>query len=206
MPVTPMYPSPMRIGLVSDTHIPEARAELWPQVFEAFRDVDAILHAGDIHDLAVIDQLAALAPTYAARGNGDDGSGGRVRQPPDPRLREAWVLERGGLRIGRTHDLPSPESPPSLTRERAVRRHFGPSAEGPLDVLVYGDTHVEAIDHLYGMLCINPGSPTYPHNQETQLGTIGFLEVRNGATEASIWQLTEDGIAPFDWDRWRRPW
>lgn len=33
----------MRIGLISDTHIPEARPQLWPQVFEAFSGVDYIL-------------------------------------------------------------------------------------------------------------------------------------------------------------------
>ena len=70
----------LRIGLISDTHIPEARDELWPQVFDVFKGVDLILHAGDIHDLIVLDQLADIAPLWAARGNGEDGSGGR----PDP--------------------------------------------------------------------------------------------------------------------------
>jgi len=193
----------IRIGLISDTHIPEAREELWPQVFDAFRNVDAILHAGDIHDVRVIDQLHQLAPTWAARGNGDDGSGGRPIQPDHERCREAWVLEIGGLTIGLTHDVPIPEYPPHITLERAMKRYFGRT---DLDVLVYGDTHVEAIDHINGTLCVNPGSPTFPRNLSTQLGTIGFLEIRDGRPEASIWQLTDDGIAPFDWDRWKRPW
>lgn len=192
----------MRIGLISDTHIPEARDELWPQVFEAFAGVDAILHAGDIHDLVVIDQLSDIARTFAARGNGDDGSGGRPIQPDDDRLREAWLLEFDGLRIGMTHDIPLPEYPPHLTVERAMQRYFGRT---DLDVLVYGDTHVEAIDTIGDTLCINPGSPTYPHNLETQFGTIGFLEISGGRAEATIWQLTEHGIEPFDWTRWRRP-
>ena len=76
----------MRIGLISDTHIPEARPELWPQVFDAFRGVDLILHAGDVHELRVIDELEAVAPIYVARGNGDDGSGGRPALPDDERL------------------------------------------------------------------------------------------------------------------------
>ncbi len=193
----------IRIGLISDTHIPESRPELWPQVWHAFRDVDYILHAGDIHDLSVIDQLAELAPTYAARGNGEDGSGGRPVQPDHSLLREAWTLEIGGLRIGMTHDLPIPEYPPHLTLERALERYF---KRTDLDVLIYGDTHVEAIDTIGGALCVNPGSPTYPHNLETQLGTIGFLEIRGGVPEATIWQLTDEGIAPFDWNKWRRPW
>lgn len=193
----------MLIGLISDTHIPEARFELWPQVFDAFRGVDAILHAGDIHDLVVIDQLHDIAPTYAARGNGEDGSGGRPIQPGHPRLRESWLLEFEGLRVGITHEIPIPEYPPNLTVERAMRRYFGRT---DLDVLIYGDTHVEAIDTVGATLCVNPGSPTYPHNMDTSLGTIGFLEISGGKAEATIWQLTETGIVPFDWSKSRRPW
>ena len=46
-----------RIGLISDTHIPEARTTLWPQIIDAFAEVDMIFHAGDIHDLYVLDEL-----------------------------------------------------------------------------------------------------------------------------------------------------
>ena len=191
----------MRIGLISDTHIPEARHALWPQVFDAFAGVDAILHGGDIHDVSLLDELAAVAPLYAARGNGEDGSGGRPIQPDHPLLREAWVLEFEGLSVGLVHDIPVPEYPPHLTVDRAMRRYFGRT---DLDVVVYGDTHVEAVDTFDGTLCVNPGSPTYPHNLETQLGTIGFLEIADGEASASIWQLTEGGIEPFDWSRWRR--
>ena len=47
----------MRIGLVSDTHIPEAGPELWPEAYEAFEGCEAILHAGDIYDISVVDRL-----------------------------------------------------------------------------------------------------------------------------------------------------
>lgn len=193
----------VRVGLISDTHIPEARRELWPQVWDAFRAVDCILHAGDIHDLSVIDRLSELAPTYVARGNGDDGSSGRPVQPEDERLRPAWELEIGGLRIGMAHQLPVPEIPPYLTLQSAFTRYFGHTN---FDIAIHGDTHVEDIREVDGVLCINPGSPTYPRNLQTQLGTIGYLDIRDGVPEATIWQLTEDGIAPFDWDRWKRPW
>lgn len=192
----------LRIGLISDTHIPEAQPELWPQVFDAFRNVDTILHAGDIHDVRVIDALHALAPTYAARGNGDDGSGGRPVQPDDARLCEAWLLELGGLRVGLTHTVPIPEFGHYRLAD-AMRRHFGRT---DLDVLVYGDTHVEALDVIDGVLCVNPGSPTFPRNYSTRLGTIGFLEIADGTPRATIWQLTADGHRPFDWATWRNPW
>ena len=52
----------LRIGLISDTHIPEARPTLWPQVYDAFDGVDMIFHAGDIHELFVLDELEKIAP------------------------------------------------------------------------------------------------------------------------------------------------
>ena len=191
----------MRIGLISDTHIPESREELWPQVFDAFRGVDLILHAGDLHELRVVDELNEIAPIYVARGNGDDGSGGRPVVPDDERLREAWWLELGGLVVGVTHVVPVPEMPPHLTLERSIARHF---PDRKPDVIIYGDTHVESIDMVDGILCVNPGSPTFPHNLEMQFGTIGFLEIEGDRANASVWQITETGIDPFDWSRWRR--
>lgn len=193
-----------RIGLIADTHIPEAQERLWPQVFSVFDGVDAILHGGDVHDLGVIDQLAEVAPTWVARGNGEDGSGGRPVQGDHPSLARTWELELGGVRVGLIHDMPIPEAPPNLTVSRWVERHF--RAEAP-DVIVYGDTHVEHVATFDGILCVNPGSPTFPHNLQLQLGTIGFLDIApDGAVDASIWRLTEEGIEPFDWDTWGRPW
>lgn len=52
----------MRIGLISDTHIPESFPDLFPQIIDGFRNVDVILHAGDLHQLDVVDQLNELAP------------------------------------------------------------------------------------------------------------------------------------------------
>lgn len=190
----------MRIGLISDTHIPEARHSLWSQAYVAFEGVDLILHGGDMHDLSVIDELEKVAPIHVARGDGDDGGGGRPVQPEDPRVKEVWTLDLGGLVVGLTHALPIPEMPPSITVARALDRLF---PERRPDVVVYGDSHVEAIDTFDGVLCVNPGSPTYPHNYDTDLGTIGFLEIEGGVPRASIWRLTESGIEEFDWTTWR---
>jgi putative phosphoesterase len=182
----------LRVGLISDTHIPEARAELWPQVFDVFDGVDAIRHGGDIHELRVLDQLGELAPLWSARGNGEDGSAGRPVAADDPRLRYSWLLDLAGVRVGLTHDVPMPEIPPNFTVTRWKDRRFGTQ---DIDVLVYGDSHVERIDVVGATLCVNPGSPTYPHNLNTQLGTIGFLEIEAATVTASIWQLTDDGMS-----------
>ena len=47
----------MLIGIISDTHIGRASNKLPSQVFKAFENVDLILHAGDIGDVSVIDEL-----------------------------------------------------------------------------------------------------------------------------------------------------
>ena len=47
--------------------MPGSIEALWPQAYDAFREVDAILHAGDLHTLDVVDELNQLAPTYVAR-------------------------------------------------------------------------------------------------------------------------------------------
>ena len=188
---------PERIGLIADTHIPEARATLWPQVYDAFAGVDRIFHGGDVHDLALLDELEKVAPVYCARGNGEDGSGGRPIQPEDPRVKYVWSMEIESLTVGLTHYVPVKDAPPGLDLAKFVARYW---PEKRPDVIVSGDSHTELIEEVDGILCVNPGSPTYPHNYDTQYGTIGFLELDNGAAAASVWLITDDGIEPFDWD------
>ncbi len=179
----------MLIGLISDTHIPEAGPEVWPEVYERFQGVDLILHAGDIHVLPVIDELEKIAPIYVARGNGDDGSGGRAVVADDPRLREAWSLEFDGLKVGLTHDLALPEWPPHRTIHTVMNHYF----DGPQHVFVHGDTHVAGVETLRGVLVINPGSPMYPRNLDTRRGTIGFLEIDGERIHAWLEQIDEGG-------------
>ena len=186
-----------RIGLIADTHIPEARATLWPQVYDAFDGVDCIFHGGDVHDLALLDELEKVAPIYCARGNGEDGSGGRPIQPEDPRVKYVWTVEIESLSVGLTHYIPVDEGPPGLTLEKFVARYWPDKVP---DVIVSGDSHTELITEIDGILCVNPGSPTYPHNYDTQYGTIGFLDIDGDRADASVWLITDDGIEPFDWD------
>ena len=186
-----------RIGLIADTHIPEARATLWPQVYDAFEGVDCIFHGGDVHDLALLDELEKVAPVYCARGNGEDGSGGRPIQPEDPRVKYVWTVDIESLTVGLTHYIPVDEGPPGLTLEKFVARYW---PEQTPDVIVSGDSHTELITEIDGILCVNPGSPTYPHNYDTQYGTIGFLDIDGDRADASVWLITDDGIEQFDWD------
>lgn len=176
----------MRIGLLADTHMPGSLRNLWPQVFTAFDGVDCILHAGDLHTLAIVDRLSELAPTYVARGNGDRGL-------EDERLRDTWMLNLAGITVGMIHRLPSPERQSTAQIHGYVERYFGGDVP---QVLIYGHTHMEAVDQVGGLLCVNPGSPTLPRSQTVRLGTIGFLELGGRTVTASIHQLTETGTKP----------
>ena len=58
-----------RIGLLSDTH-----GYLDPQVFEHFKDVDEIWHAGDFGSHSIIEDLSAFKPLRGVWGNIDDSA------------------------------------------------------------------------------------------------------------------------------------
>jgi putative phosphoesterase len=57
------------VGVLSDTHLPYRMQHLPGEIFDIFRDVDLILHAGDVDRIEYLDDLAALAPFHAVRGN-----------------------------------------------------------------------------------------------------------------------------------------
>ncbi len=84
----------MKIGLLSDTH-----SYLDEKVFSYFKDCDEIWHAGDIGDIAVIDQLAAFKPVRAVYGNIDDQKV-RASYPKDQRFvcegLSVWITHIGG--------------------------------------------------------------------------------------------------------------
>ena len=56
-----------KIGLLSDTH-----GYLDPKIYDYFKDVDEIWHAGDVGSIDIIDQLNAFKPTKGVYGNIDD--------------------------------------------------------------------------------------------------------------------------------------
>ena len=168
----------MRVGLLSDTHVPEAPG-LWPEIFVAFRDVDLILHAGDLVQVRVLDELEAAAPVLAAQGNHD------LHITDDPRVRPLHLLELEGHTVAMLHYFEPVES----RREWQMKRFL--QGVWP-DVVVHGDTHFERIDMVAGALCINPGSATLPRNMTPRLGHVGFLTLERGKPpRAEIVHLSE---------------
>lgn len=158
----------MRIGLIADTHIPEAGPELPAYVLDPLRDVDLILHAGDVFLPRVLDQLEAIAPVVCALGNHDPGLVG------DARVRPVQRLELEGFRVALLHAF----EPLELGIEELTRVLL--DAE-PADIVVSGDSHFERMVRLGDTLVVNPGSPTLPRNLSSRPGTLGFLTLHRGA-------------------------
>jgi len=177
----------MRIGLISDTHIPEACEHLPKRVFEVFAGIDLVMHAGDVYVNRVLDELAAIAPVIAALGNGDEGlDGHRYRLEADERVREAHLVEIAGVRIGLVHAIPTPDETSEDVFARAMDRQFG----GPVDVIVQGHSHVEGVMRFGATMVVNPGSATLPRNLIGVPGTVAILEIGNtGEVTAEIISL-----------------
>ena len=168
----------MLIGLISDTHIPEVTHNIPTQVKEIFKDVDLILHAGDVYIPSVLHELEHLAPVLAAKGDDDYPD-----TMNDKRVKENQVLTVEGVTIWLKHILWWWPNEPKKEIDPA-----DPQYEKPPDVLVHGHTHRATIENRGGTLLINPGSATFPYYRH-ELGTVALLTVSSGKAEAQIIQL-----------------
>jgi uncharacterized protein len=149
-----------RVGLISDTHgllRSEARAFL--------RGSDFIVHAGDIGDAEVLEELRRLAPLTAVRGNNDKG-------PWANGIAETGVLQVGEVFIYVLHDLAELE--------------LDPSAAG-FQVVVSGHSHNPRIEERHGVLYVNPGS-SGPRRFKLPIA-VAELHVAGSSVKARIVEL-----------------
>ncbi|MDP7619452.1 MAG: YfcE family phosphodiesterase [Dehalococcoidia bacterium] len=178
----------MRVGLISDTHIPETRPGLPKEIFDVFHDVDLVLHGGDMYVIDVLDWLeqGLSVPIVAVRGNGD----GRSDHPPfpanDPRVKGVQTLDLEGVRVGMVHAIPFPHEVRTEHFDRVVKETFGEQA---IDVVVCGDTHIPRVDLYQEMLLVNSGSPTI-HDLRKRLGTVAILTIECGKASATMIELS----------------
>lgn len=167
----------MKIGLLTDTHLPNLIRdldELGPEPAEFFSSVDLILHGGDLIYTRVLDWLEQFAPVICANGNNDPYD--------DRRSKEVQVLEVEGWRVGMVHDLGSEHLP-----MKTLRKLF-PS---PVDIMVGGHTHQEVLYEREGVVIMNTGSITFPRHKELRLGGVGLLELEQDSLHAEIIPIGE---------------
>ena len=173
----------MKIGVISDTHVPSMIPRLPDALPAQLRGVSLILHAGDVGSGEVLQQLRTIARVEAVYGNSDRG----VLKAELPRKREL-VLE--GRRVGLIHG----------NRKRAIEQtYLGPNhdydspelevlyaylaSELPeAEVIVFGHVHVPVIKRWRERLLINPGAVAAPEGERS----IVLLELSADAMDAEI--------------------
>ncbi|WP_035348457.1 metallophosphoesterase family protein [Edaphobacter aggregans] len=121
----------MLVGVISDTH-----GLLRPEALVALAEAEHILHAGDVGNIEILDELRKIAPVTAIRGNVDVY--GACAELPATEM-----VELGGrffYMVHSVHDL-----------------DLDPRAAG-VDVVVSGHSHKPLVEHRKGVMYLNPGS------------------------------------------------
>lgn len=129
-----------KIGILSDTH-----GYLDQQIYDYFKEVDMIWHAGDIGSTCVTDALKSFKPLYAVYGNIDD-------QNSRKEFTENQILTVENCKILITHIAGAVGK--YNTRVKNLIQEHRP------DILVCGHSHIVKImkDINFNLLHINPGA------------------------------------------------
>ena len=138
----------MKLAILSDTH-----GLLRPEVLEYLKDVDAILHGGDINKPGIIDELRQYSPLYIVRGNNDKEWAEAI--PHD------LTVTLGGVTFYMVHN--KKEVPADLSG---------------VDAVVFGHSHKYLQKEKDGILWLNPGScgPRRFHQEITMM----MVEIADG--------------------------
>ena len=159
----------MRIGVKSDTHIPVTTDKLPAGLLDALGGCDLILHAGDLIDLNVINELKKVSKVEAVRGNMDQ----------QDTLENKKTLNIAGKKICLMHGYGSPKK---LTE--ILKKEF--SDQKP-DIIVFGHSHAPMNQCIDGVLFFNPGSPT--DTVFAPYRSYGIIEIDKKEINAKIYKL-----------------
>ncbi len=145
-----------QIGLISDTHMPDRWKKLPQTVMDTFSDVDLILHAGDVGELWVLDELSKLAPVIAVHGNDETTEATKA-------LPYHQVIAAEGKRIFLTHSHFPDRKEEVASRKNdswhpQLQRRVNMAKEHGASIMVHGHTHVAMFVEYDGVWVINPGA------------------------------------------------
>jgi len=148
------------VGVISDTH-----GLLRPQVAEAFRGTDLIVHAGDIDRPEVLEALREIAPVKAVRGNMDYNEWADALPAKD-------IIEIGEVFLYVLHDL--------------YKLDLDPEAAG-FHAVISGHTHQPLIEKKNGLLFLNPGSAGPPRRNSPV--SLALLRINGTSLDARIVEI-----------------
>lgn len=152
----------MKIAVISDTHIPKTGEGLPEKLCEALKKVDLILHAGDLTELSVLEELKTFAPVRAVCGNMDN-------RDIQGTLPQKDIIEVGKFKIGLIHGYGTPFG----LQERIGKEFINTGVHA----IVYGHSHKSTNEVKNGVLFFNPGSPT--DKVFARINTYGLIKVND---------------------------
>jgi putative phosphoesterase len=138
---------------------------LRPEAIDFLRGSDQIIHAGDIGDAAILEELSTIAPVTAVRGNND-------RERWAKSVSETAILEVSGLNIYVLHNL--------------AELDLDPAAQG-FKVVVSGHSHKPLVNERDGVLYVNPGSAG-PRRFKLPIA-LAELKIAGASVRATIREL-----------------
>ncbi len=151
----------VRIGVISDTHIPDKGKHIPQAVLDDFKHVDIILHAGDAVNLAAIEELKSACPRVVAVAGNMDHEEVRKKYPPKQ------LLDVLGYRIGLTHGAGAPGNLLELIKD--IFKEDG------CDLIVFGHSHKPQNEKIDGILFFNPGTAT---DASAACNSYGVIELK----------------------------
>lgn len=161
----------MKVAVLADTHTTRTSRPLPPTAWPYLETADHIIHAGDVADTPLLEELAALAPVTVVMGNCDPHA---VRHWG---ARDEALVELDSVPVAVVHD-----AGPSPGRRTRMARRF-PSAR----VVVFGHSHMPVNEDEGGLLLFNPGSPTW--KRRAPFPSMGLLWIEAGAVEGEIFPV-----------------
>lgn len=156
----------MQIGLISDTHITQKRGRLSENVFNVFKNADLIIHAGDITQQKVLDELEKIAPVIAVAGNND-----RLD------LNRTEIIEAENFRIVVNHAT-------SYSNDFDKLKRF--ASKHDADILITGHTHKPHCKIIDDVLFINPGSSNRPIKSDPSVAIVNIDEKHKSVSDIDV--------------------
>jgi putative phosphoesterase len=165
-----------RIGVLSDTH-----GYLNPAIPLLFKGVTHVIHAGDVVDAAILDELRRIAPLTAVSGNMDRGD-----------IAESLPKEASGT-VGEVGFLVSHKRK-RLLKRLAAGKVDAQFLDQKLQLVVFGHEHVPAAEWIDGVLYLNPGTAS-ALEEEDNGPTVALVEVEPTGLSVKFIPL-ERGVLP----------
>lgn len=191
------------IGLVSDTHMPYRRRKLPANLADVLGGVDLLLHAGDVGELWVLDQLSAIAPVIAVHGNDDSEDSQRE-------LPYQQIITIAGERILLWHSHFPDRKEEMASRahnnlRRAIQRSVDRAKSAGARTVIFGHWHIPLVFESDDILIINPGALASGNEFSRMLrNTVALLFIEKNGTRHHVHIDLAAPETPYhsviDWD------